>query len=84
MLGTELARSSAIAWLGGFISQVEAAQLVDLVRLKAWSGQTFFSSVLIGSILLWATSLVFARLRLGVRDIFDEKSETAMLAFKTA
>ena len=82
MLGTELARSSAIAWLGGFISQVEAAQLVDLVRLKAWSGQTFFSSVLIGSILLWATSLVFARLRLGVRDIFDEKSETAMLAFK--
>lgn len=80
VIGSDRARSSAVSWLGGFISEVEAQSLVEMIRVRFWSGQSLLSSIIIGLILLWATSLVFVRLRLGVRDLFDERAED----FRTA
>ena len=81
-IGTEQAKSSAAAWLGGFISEVDASDLVDLIHLQVWQGNTLFSTLVFAAILLWATSQVFVRLRLGIRDFFDEQAESAVAAFK--
>ncbi len=79
-VGTTRARDSAVTWLGGFISEEEAASLVELIGIRFWSGQSLLTSIVIGLVLLWATSLVFVRIRLGVRDLFDERAED----FRTA
>lgn len=81
-IGTEQAKASAVAWLGGFISEAEAYELVDLVHIQVWEGNTVWSTLIFSAILLWATSQVFVRLRLGVRDIFDEQAESAAIAFR--
>lgn len=81
-IGTEQAKISAVTWLGGFISEAEAFELVELIHIQVWEGNTLLSTLVFSAILLWATSQVFVRLRLGVRDIFDEQSETAVIAFK--
>lgn len=82
IVGTQQAKESAVTWLGGFISVSEATALVDLVHLQVWQGDNLLSTIIFFAILLWATSQFYVRLRLGIRDILDEKSETAVLAFK--
>jgi len=81
-IGTEQAKASAVAWLGAFISEAEAFELVELFHLQVWEGNTLSSGLIFAVILMWATSQVFVRIRLGIRDIFDEKSESAAIAFK--
>lgn len=81
-VGADQAKASAVAWLGGFISEVEAFELVELIHIQVWQGNTLWSTLIFAVILLWATSQVYVRLRLGIRDIFDEQSESAAIAFK--
>ena len=82
IVGQEQAKASAVTWLSGFISEVDASALVDMIHLQVWQGNTFWSTLVFALVLLWATSQVYVRLRLGIRNIIDEQAETAALAFK--
>jgi membrane protein len=81
-IGTEQAKTSAIAWLGGFISEADASSLVDLVHLRVWGGLSWWSTAIFTIVVLWSTSQMFMRLRMGVRDFFDERADSASLAIR--
>lgn len=81
-VGTEQAKSSAVAWLGGFISEADALSLVDLVHLRVWGGLSWWSTLIFSVVVLWSTSQMFMRLRMGVRDVFDERADSAGLAIR--
>ncbi|GHC09687.1 YihY/virulence factor BrkB family protein [Cerasicoccus arenae] len=81
-LGEESARKAAADWLNGFMSQVEAAALIDMVRPDTFERQGWLLAVVSGLTLFWAATLIFVRMRISVNALLKIKSKDMRQAVK--
>jgi membrane protein len=72
MIGEPEARSALTEWLSSVVASSDAAALVDTVKLDQVAGVHWGLSAASAVMWLWAISLIFMRLRVGIRRIFEE------------
>ena len=53
-----------------------------MVHLHVWGGLSWWSTAIFTIAVLWSTSQIFMRLRMGVRDFFDGRADSASLAIR--
>lgn len=75
LIGYAEAREAAVEWLAGTLSEKDAQGLVNSIRIDRVSKTDWGTLATSGVILLWAVSLIFVRLRAGIRRIFEESVE---------
>ncbi len=84
ILGEESAREGAERWLQGFVSNSEAADLVNLVHMGDWKGQPWWMTIVLVVMFLWAASLSFVRLRVSVNRLLGCTSKDMKQAVKNS
>ncbi len=80
-LGPEKARESAVEWLSDMVPADAAESLVSVVHLKILADGPWWANTISAIVLVWAASLIFWRLLMGTRVMFDQKSDTAKAVF---
>lgn len=81
LIGEERAKEGVENWLEGFIGTGEADEIVDLV-VNVGFQQTYGLPIILAVVIfLWASSLVFVRLRLGIDRILAIESGGVPITF---
>tara|TARA_R110002096_G_scaffold131448_3_gene281315 strand:- start:363 stop:1202 length:840 start_codon:yes stop_codon:yes gene_type:complete len=80
-LGPEKAKASAVEWLSDMIPVDAAESLISVMHVKILADGPWWSNVVSALVLIWASSLIFVRLLLGTRVMFDQKYETPRALF---
>lgn len=83
-LGEASAREGAQHWLEGFVSQDEATDLIGLVHIESWHGQTWWVTAVLLIMFVWAASLSFVRLRVSVNRLLNCKAPDMKQAVKNS
>ena len=80
-IGPDKAKDAAIEWLADMIPVSAAESLVSVVHLKLIADGPWWSNVVSGLVLIWATSSIFVRLLVGTRVMFNQNGETPKAVF---
>lgn len=83
-LGESDARTGAERWLEGFVSNSEAADLINLVHIDNWQGQPWWMTAVLVLMFLWAASLSFVRLRVSVNRLLGCTAKDMKQAVKNS
>lgn len=81
-LGPEQAKASAVEWLSDMLPVEAAETLVALIHVQFLAEGAWWSNLVSGLVLVWASSLIFVRLAKGTRILFGESEESARLKFR--
>ncbi|MEM9281170.1 MAG: YihY/virulence factor BrkB family protein [Verrucomicrobiota bacterium] len=71
-IGPERAKDAAVEWLSDMVPGDSAESLVSMVHMRVFADGAWWSNVISGAVLIWASSSIFVRLQVGTLEIFDQ------------
>jgi len=74
-LGPAEARASIMDWLSDLLPAEAAAEVLEAIHVESLQSGPWWSTAISALVLVWASSLIFVRLSLGIRRLFDEKRQ---------